>query len=223
MEKVIVSWSSGKDSALALYEVMNNPEVQLVGLLTTINEDSSQVSMHHIDQALVEQQAASIGLPLEVIYFNPNDSYENYEISMRDVLSRYQHEGVTAVVSGDIFLEELRARREQNLARIGLRAVFPLWDLDTQDLLAKFIHLGFKAVITSVDSELLDEVYLGKLIDSQFYKSLPKEVDPCGEQGEYHSFVFDGPIFQMPVQYTMGEVKTHEDRYFYCDLIANHK
>jgi uncharacterized protein (TIGR00290 family) len=221
LEKVIVSWSSGKDSALALYAVMDNPEFQVVALLTTIAEDTNQVSMHHIDRALVEQQAASIGLPLEVICFNPNDSPGNYELSMRRALSRYQHEGVTAVVSGDIFLEELRARREQNLARIDLRAIFPLWDLDTQDLLANFIRLGFKAVITSVDSVLLNRDYLGTLIDAQFSESLPEGVDPCGEQGEYHTFVFDGPIFQMPIQYTMGEVKTLENRYFYCDLLTN--
>jgi uncharacterized protein (TIGR00290 family) len=217
-----VSWSSGKDSALALYEVMNNPDIQVVGLLTTITEGSNLVSMHHVDGALVEQQAALIGLPLDVIYINPNDSNENYGNSMRHTLSRYQHEGVTAVVSGDIFLDELRARREQNLARIGLRAIFPLWDMDTQDLLARFVRLGFKAVITSVDSVLLNKDYLGKLIDAQFSESLPEGVDPCGEQGEYHTFVFDGPIFQMPIQYTMGEVKTLENRYFYCDLLANH-
>lgn len=220
MEKVIVSWSGGKDSVLALYKLINNPETQVVGLITTIAEDSNQVSMHHVDRALVEQQADSICLPLEVVPFNPNGSQESYEISIRQALGKYQQQGVTAVVSGDIFLEDLRAYRKEKLAQIGLNAIFPLWGLDPRDLLATFVQLGFKAVITSVDSVLISREYLGKLIDSKFTESFAEGVDPCGEHGEYHSFVFDGPIIQKPIQYTMGQVKTLEGRYFYRDLLA---
>ena len=218
MEKVIISWSSGKDSALALYEVMKSPETLVVGLLTTIVKDTNKVSMHHVDRGLVEQQAAVLGLPLEVVDFNPNDSQAHYETSMRQALKKYMEQGVSAVVSGDINLVELRKRREENLAQIGLRTIFPLWERDTQELAEHLVQMGFKTVITSVDMTVLSRGDLGQVIDAQFLAGLPTGVDPCGENGEYHSFVFDGPIFKKPIKYSLGEVTSLDSRYFYCNL-----
>jgi uncharacterized protein (TIGR00290 family) len=219
LEKVIVSWSSGKDSALALYEVMHNPEYDVIGLLTTINRSTNWVSMHNVHRHLVERQAASIGLPLEVVSFYPADAKKSYETSMRKALSKYQRQGVTAVVSGDIYLEDLRKNREDKLAQIGLGSIFPLWERVTRELAETLVKTGFRTVITSVDTEVLSRDYLGQVIDAQFLASLPAGVDPCGENGEYHSFVFDGPFFQEPVQFTLGKISSYEDRYIYFDLL----
>jgi uncharacterized protein (TIGR00290 family) len=221
VEKAIVSWSSGKDSALALFEVMNSPDYEAIALLTTIAQDSNRVSMHHVQRSLVERQAASLGLPLDVVLFTPNASNETYETAMRQTLSKYQQLGVTAVVSGDIFLDELRKSREDKLAQLGLTGIFPLWKRDTRELAEMLVNRGFKALITCVDTAVLDRQFLGRVIDAQFLATLPAVVDPCGENGEYHSFVFDGPIFREPVRHTPGEVTSLDGRYFYCDLLPN--
>jgi uncharacterized protein (TIGR00290 family) len=223
MENVIVSWSSGKDSALALYTLMDDPEIKIAGLLTTILSDSNKVSMHHVDRGLVEQQAESLDLPLEMVYFDPDEPLDNYECDMRDTLMRFQEQGISAVVSGDINLETLRANREQKLGQIGMRAIFPLWERNTQGLTEFLINNQFKTVITSVDTEMLNVDYLGKVIDNHLLSTLPFGIDPCGENGEYHSFVFDGPIFREPVQYTLGEVETHDGRYYFRDIFLRCK
>ena len=221
LEKVIVSWSSGKDSALALYEVMHNPDYDVIGLLTTIDRSTDRISMHNVHRNLVEQQSGSIGIPLEVVSFDPDDGFDSYKTSMRRTLNEYQQQGVSAVVSGDIFLEELRKVREDNLAQIGLRGIFPLWKRNTRELAETLVQNGFKAVITSVDTAVLSSNFLGQVIDTQFLASLPPGVDPCGENGEYHSFVFDGPYYQVPIQFTLGEVTSYDDRFYYYDLLPD--
>jgi uncharacterized protein (TIGR00290 family) len=217
--RVLFTWSGGKDSALALYEVQRRNGYDVVALLTILTEVYDRISMHGVRGILLERQADSLGLPIEKVYISKNCSNEEYEAKMREVLQKYLRAGVSSVVFGDIFLEDLRKYREDNLSKIGMKTVFPLWKRDTTDLAHEFIDLGFKAVITCVDSNVLDKAFVGILYDQQFLSELPATVDPCGENGEFHSFVYDGPIFEERVSYTKGEIVFGDNRYWYCDLM----
>jgi uncharacterized protein (TIGR00290 family) len=219
-EKVLFTWSGGKDSILALYELQMRSDYEIVALLTVLTEDYDRISMHGVRSILLERQANSLGLPIEKVYISKNSSNEEYEAKMREVLQRYLTADVSSVVFGDIFLEDLRKHREDNLSKIGMKAVFPIWKRDTTDLAHEFIDLGFKAIITCVDSNVLDKAFVGRLYDQQFLSELPSTVDPCGENGEFHSFVFDGPIFQKRVPYTKVEIVFRDGRFWYCDLIS---
>ena len=218
-EKVLFTWSGGKDSALALYELQRENDHEIVALLTTLTEDYNRISMHGVQSILLEKQAISLGLPIEKVYISKNSSNEQYEAKMEEVLQKYLTAGVSSVVFGDIFLEDLRKHREDNLAKIGMKAVFPIWKRDTIDLAHEFINLGFKAIITCIDSNVLDKAFVGRLYDQQFLSELPSTVDPCGENGEFHSFVYDGPIFEKRVSCTKGEIVFRDNRYWYCDLV----
>jgi uncharacterized protein (TIGR00290 family) len=218
-EKVLFTWSGGKDSFLALYEIQKRDDQQVVALLTTLTGDYDRISMHGVRSILLEHQANSLGLPIEKVYISKNSSNEEYEAKMREVLQKYLTAGVSSVVFGDIFLEDLRKHREDNLSKIGMKAIFPIWKRDTVELARGFIDLGFKAVITCVDSNVLDKAFVGRLYDQQFLSELPSTVDPCGENGEFHSFVYDGPIFEKRVSYTKGEIVFRDNRYWYCDLM----
>jgi uncharacterized protein (TIGR00290 family) len=218
-EKVLFTWSGGKDSVLALYEIQKRDDQGVVALLTTLTEEYDRISMHGVRSILLEQQANSLGLPIEKVYISKNSSNEEYEAKMREVLQKYLKAGVSSVVFGDIFLEDLRKYREDNLSKIGMKAIFPIWKRDTVELARGFIDLGFKAVITCVDSNVLDKAFVGRLYDQQFLSKLPSTVDPCGENGEFHSFVYDGPIFEKRVSYTKGEIVFRDNRYWYCDLM----
>ena len=219
IEKVLFTWSGGKDSALALYELQSRHDHEIVSLLTTLTEDYDRISMHGIRSILLEQQANSLDLPIEKIYISKNSSNEDYEVKMREVLQKHLTAGVSSVVFGDIFLEDVRKYREENLLKIVMKAIFPIWERDTTELAHRFIDLGFKAVITCVDSNVLDKIFIGKPFDEQFLSELPATIDPCGENGEFHSFVYDGPIFKKRVSYTKGEVVLRDSRFWYCDLI----
>ena len=219
-EKVLFTWSGGKDSILALYELQIRSDYEIVALLTVLTEDYDRISMHGVRSILLERQADSLRLPIEKVYISKNSSNEEYEAKMREVLQRYLTADVSSVVFGDIFLEDLRKYREDNLSKIGMKAVFPIWKRDTTDLSHEFIDLGFKAIITCVDSNVLDKAFVGRLYDQQFLSELPSTVDPCGENGEFHSFVYDGPIFQKRVPYTKGEIVFRDGRFWYCDLIS---
>jgi uncharacterized protein (TIGR00290 family) len=219
MDQILVSWSSGKDSALALYEMMHTPDYEVTALLTTIAEDSDRISMHSVRRALVERQAEALGLSLEAVLFTPTAPAEAYQDKMRRVLTSYRAKGVTAVVFGDIYLDDLRQSREGKLAQLDMKGLFPLWKRDTRELVETFIQLGFKAITTCVDTAVLDRRFLGRAIDESFLSELPASVDPCGENGEYHSFVFDGPIYREPIRFTPGKVTSYEARYYYCDLV----
>jgi len=218
-EKVLFTWSGGKDSALALYELQRRNDHEIVALLTTLTEDYNRISMHGVQSILLEEQTISLGLPNEKVYISKNSSNEEYEAKMKKVLQKYLAAGVSSVVFGDIFLEDLRKHREDNLSKIGMKAVFPIWKRDTTDLAHEFIDLGFKAIITCVDSNVLDKAFVGRLYDQQFLSELPSTVDPCGENGEFHSFVYDGPMFQKEVPYTKGETVFRDNRFWYCDLM----
>lgn len=219
MPKAILSWSGGKDSALALHEVRQVGDYEIAALLTTITDEYDRSSMHGIRRILIEQQAASLGLALEKVLLSPVSSNEEYDSRMRELLERHKAEGVSTVVFGDIYLEDVRKYREERLASIGMKGVFPLWGRDTAELARAFILQGFKAVITCVDTEQMDQSYAGRTFDEEMLASLPDGVDRCGENGEFHSFVYDGPIFTRAIPHTIGEVVVRDERFCYCDII----
>lgn len=218
MEKVLFSWSGGKDSAISLYEVQKSKKYEILSLLTTITGDYDRVSMHGVRRTLIEQQARSLGLPVEEVFIDKDSINEDYESKMRELLTRFKGEGVSAVVFGDIFLEEVREYRETNLAKLGMKGIFPLWGRDTAELVRSFIALGFQAITTCVDSKVLDEGYAGRSLDEKFLADLPPNVDPAGENGEFHSFVFDGPIFRERITCTVGK-PVLRDCFYFCDLL----
>ena len=217
-EKVLLSWSGGKDSAMALYEIQRAQKYEISGLLTTVTEDYDRISMHGVRSVLLQQQAQSLGLPLEKIFIPRETSIEEYESRMEIALTRFQQDGVSSVVFGDIFLEGIRKYREEKLSQIGMTGLFPLWERRSADLAHAFIDLGFKAVVTCVDPKVLDKAFAGRLIDERFLAELPVNVDPSGENGEFHSFVFEGPIFKERIPCTVGEVVLRGSFYF-CDLL----
>lgn len=218
-EKVLFSWSGGKDSAFALHELVKSQKYEIVSLLTAVTEEFERVSMHGVRQTLLEEQARSLGFPLETLPVSRNGSNEEFEAAMEQVLRRYKSAGASTVVFGDIFLEDLRRYREDNLARVGMRGIFPLWKRGTDELSRDFLALGFRAVVTCIDSLSLERVFAGREYDGQFLADLPESVDPCGENGEFHSFVYDGPLFRHPVMHERGEVVMRDERFYFCDLV----
>lgn len=218
-EKVIVAWSGGKDSALALYEITNSGRYDVLELLTTVNKDYDRISIHGLRRVLLEQQAKALGFPLEKTLISKGASDDEYENELSKALKRQRRNDVSSVVFGDIFLEDVRKYREQILAKAEMNGIFPLWKKDTQALASKFINLGFKAIITSIDSDVLAKAFVGREYDEQFLSTLPDNVDPCGENGEFHSFVYNGPIFHKRVSFQKGECVQRENRFYYCDLL----
>lgn len=218
-KKVIVASSSGKDSVLAMYEIKKNRDYEIAALLTTVTEDYDRISLHGVRQVLLKMQAKSLNLPLEMIFISKSANNEEYEGKMKSILEKYKMEGVEFVVFGDISLEDVRKDREINLEKIKMNGLFPLWGKDTIELAQRFIDLEFKAIITCVDSKLLDGKFVGMEFDSDFLSKLPKKVDHCGENGEFHSFVYDGPIFEFPIRFEIGEKVLRENRFYFCDLI----
>lgn len=219
-EKLLFSWSSGKDSGLALHELKREGRYEVVALLTTVTEGYDRISMHGVRTELLAQQANNLGIFLERVHIPKKSSDEQYEAAMKEALLRYKEKGVSAIGFGDLFLEDLKAYREKRLSEVGLKAVFPLWKRDTKVLSREFIRLGFKAVITCVDSQALDGRFSGREFDEQFLSELPEGVDPCGENGEFHSFVYDGPLFKAPVRFKKGGVFVRDDRFHFCELVA---
>lgn len=217
-EKILLAWSGGKDSALALYELLLSQSFEISALLTTVTTGYDRVSMHGVRRALLEKQAESVGLPLEVVYLSQESSNEEYGNRMTEVLLRYQGHGVSSVAFGDIHLREVRDYRECHMARVGIKGIFPLWGKDT-DLLAQFfVDKGFRAIVTCVDARILDRSFVGRIVDSDFLQALPSGIDPCGENGEYHSFVFYAPMFQRSIPCKMGEVVLR-DSFYFCDVV----
>ena len=217
-EKVALSWSGGKDSAMSLYELQQSGRYEVQALLTTLTEAYDRISMHGVRRELLERQAESVGLPLQKIYIPKNASNEAYETQMEQALRAQQRNGVQQVVFGDIFLEDLRAYREKNLARLGMKGVFPIWKRDTAELARAFLGLGFRAIVVCVDPKALEESFVGKMMDEEFLARLPASVDPCGENGEFHSFVFAGPILAEEIRFSVGEVVLR-DSFYFCDLL----
>ncbi len=206
IKKAIFNWSGGKDSALALFHVLHNPHYEVAGLMTTLNAKQDRISMHGVRSELLRAQGEAIGIPIKEIPLPEMPSMSVYDDTMKKVLSELKQEGITHSIFGDIFLEDLKKYREDRLKEVGLNAYFPLWKRDTKELVHEFIALGFKTVITCVKSDVLDQEFAGRVIDEEFLKDLPHNVDPCGENGEFHTFVFDGPIFSNPIKYSLGEI-----------------
>jgi len=218
-KKIIVSWSSGKDSAMALHEIQKTGEYEIVALLTTLTRDYDRISMHGVRRVLLERQADLLDIYLEKVLISKGTSNEEYEAIIEETLRKYLDMGVSTVAFGDIFLESLRQHREDNLAKIGMDAIFPLWERDTTELAHEFVDAGFKAITTCVDTKVLDGKFVGRTFDEQFLAELPAEVDPCGENGEFHSFVYDGPIFREQLVCTKGEAVLRDNRFYFCDVI----
>lgn len=214
---VLLSWSGGKDSCLALYEIQKSSNYRVAALLTTITQGYDRISMHGVRRVLLERQAASLGLPLHQVLISKGANNEEYEMEMAQAFSLYQQNGIDSVVFGDLFLQEIKAYRDQFLARHEMKGLYPVWQRNTTELIKEFIKLGFKAVVSCVDSKTLDRSFAGKTIDEEFISSLPANVDPCGENGEFHTFVYDGPNFTQPVGFALGETILREG-FWLCDL-----
>jgi uncharacterized protein (TIGR00290 family) len=205
-----------------MYDVLLGGEYQVVGTLTTVTKDSDRVDMHDIRCSLIERQAQALGVPWEKVSISSHTSNADYEPALVETLRRYKESGVTSVVFGDIFREDLRKYRTLNLARLGMKAVFPLWKRDNPQLMADFISLGFKAIVTSINTCRLDDRFVGTAIDWKFMRDFPGSANICGEYGEYHTFVYDGPIFESAVPYAVREVFERDDDFYhfkYCDVI----
>lgn len=206
MKKALFNWSSGKDSALALYKILQNPEFKIDYLLTSVNQQFKRISMHGVRVELLQQQAESIGIPLEIMEIPEMPTMEVYESVMQQTLEKLKNKGISHSVFGDIFLEDLRQYREDKLATMGFEGVFPIWRIPTKELIQEFISLGFQTVVVCVNERYLDKSFVGRMIDQQFIDDLPENVDVCGENGEFHTFCFDGPIFQKPIDFELGEI-----------------
>jgi uncharacterized protein (TIGR00290 family) len=205
-EKAIFNWSGGKDSAFSLYKILQQQQYQIMCLLTSVNEQYQRISMHGVRVELLERQAESIGLPLIKLQMPEMPTMEVYENIMEVALKDLKSKGATASIFGDIFLEDLRKYREDKLKMLDLKGVFPLWKISTTQLICEFIDAGFKTIITCVSEKYLNKSFAGRMIDKDFLKDLPGNIDPCGENGEFHTFVFDGPIFQKPIAFEKGEI-----------------
>jgi len=201
----IFNWSGGKDSALALYHILKDRDYSIESLITTINKEKDRISMHGVRRTLLEKQADSLGVPLKHVLLSEMPSMEEYDEKMRTMLSEFKRRGVTHSIFGDIFLEDLKSYRDQKLAQLDMKGYYPLWQMDTYKLYNEFIRLGFRAIIVCANSRYLDESYLGRELDHDLLNEIPADVDPCGENGEYHTFVFDGPLFHYPIDFTVGE------------------
>jgi len=218
-EPVLVCWSGGKDSALALHAVLADPALRVAALLTTVTEGPERASLHGVRWDLVRRQADAMGLPIEAVRLRPGAAEEEYEARMRRVLERHRAAGVSRCVFGDVFLAAARDRRDRNLAKVGMRGLYPVWRRDSRDLARAFIEAGFRAILVCVDSRQLGPEFLGREFDAALLRDLPPGVDPCGENGEFHTFVCAGPIFRRTVPVVRGET-VERDGFWFCDLTA---
>lgn len=240
MPKAIFNWSGGKDSAICLHQILQAKEYDVLGLLTSVNKEYQRIAMHGVRVELLQAQVDAIGLPLHQLVMPEMPTMKTYNDLMQQSLDSLKSQGITHSIFGDIFLEDLRKYREDQLKKVDVKAVFPLWKRSTQELVESFVADGFKAVTVCVNDKYLDESFVGREMDKSFFDSLPDNVDPCGENGEFHSYVYDGPIFKESVKIKKGEVvhksyqpcqkKEEDDSYkghdntvdngfWYCDLL----
>ncbi len=218
-QKALVSWSSGKDSAWALHALRGKGAVEVVGLLTTVNQAAGRVAMHAVSEGLLDTQAAALGLPLLKVFIPSPCSNDQYETVMAAAVDRAKARGVTAMIFGDLFLEDVRRYREDKLAATGIEPLFPLWGADTAKLARDMVRAGVRAQITCVDPKQLDASFAGRTFDDRFLDDLPPGVDPCGERGEFHTFVHRGPMFQRPIPVVRGASVTR-DGFVFADVLC---
>jgi uncharacterized protein (TIGR00290 family) len=217
-EPILFCWSGGKDSAMALHTLLQQKHFEVVALLTTVTETYDRIAMHGVRRELLQRQATSIRLPLRQVFIPPHCVNAVYEARMEEALRFFYKQDVRKVAFGDIFLEDLRTYREKNLGRIGMTALFPIWKRDTRELIRFFHQQRFRAITACVDPKVLPPSFAGRELDDSFFRDLPPNADPCGENGEFHTFVFDGPIFQSPIPIRAGEV-INRDGFVFCDLL----
>lgn len=237
-ENAFMNWSGGKDSALCLYKALQSKKYNIKYLLTNVNAVHNRISMHGVRRSLLKMQAASIGIPLKTVELTEQPTMKEYEEMMTKKIQELKSAGCTKAIFGDIFLEDLKLYREQKLQEANIECVFPLWKKKTTSLIKEFIDVGFKAIIVCVNESYLNKSFCGRLIDDSFINDLPGNVDVCGENGEFHSFVFDGPIFKQRINFSNGEIvhkkyeapKIENDKnqskditteygFYFCDLL----
>lgn len=219
MKKTLLSWSSGKDSAWSLHVLRRQPDIELVGLFSTVNDEFERVAMHAVRLELVRRQAECVGLPLQLIAIPNPCSNSEYESIMNDFVAKAVEDGVECIAFGDLFLEDIRKYREDNLRGTGITPIFPIWGSPTGELSRQMVEGGLRARVTCVDPNQLSADFAGREYDSSFLDAIPAGVDPCGENGEFHSFAFDGPMFERPVSIAVGETVTR-DGFVFTDLVA---
>jgi len=218
MKRILLSWSSGKDSAWALHMLRENPDYEVAGLLTTFNQAANRVAMHAVRRNLVEAQASAAGLPLWAVPLPWPCNNEQYESIMAATCAKAVAEGIEGVAFGDLFLEDVRAYRERQLTGTGLEPIFPVWGLPTRALAEEMIASGLRAKLTCVDTEKLNSSFVGREFGAELLSAFPPEIDPCGERGEFHSFVYAGPMLNSPIPITSGETLIRE-RFAFADLM----
>ncbi|MCP1383144.1 Dph6-related ATP pyrophosphatase [Runella salmonicolor] len=231
MQTALMNWSGGKDSALALYHSLQNKAYDVRYLLTSLNDSFRRISMHGVREELLDQQAQRLGIELLKLRLPETTSMEEYQLRMAQILQPLADAGITKSIFGDIFLEDLRLYRENQLATIGMQGIFPLWKRPSMELLEEFWGLGFKTIVVSVNGNVLDQSFCGRVLDRDFVSELPANIDPCGENGEFHTFVFEAPYFSQPIDFQKGETveKTYHfqnaegehltSTYFFTDLL----
>jgi uncharacterized protein (TIGR00290 family) len=218
LPKAWMSWSTGKDSAWALHTIRKQRQVEIVALLTTVNASVERVAMHAVRQSLLDAQAAALGLPVVAVPIPLPCPNALYEEAMDRAISRARAEGVTHMVFGDLFLEDIRRYREEKLASTGITPLFPIWGLDTRRLAEEMVETGLRAWVTCVDPRKLDRSFAGRFFDAQFLADLPDGVDPCGENGEFHTYACRGPMFRAPIPVETGEI-VERDGFIFADLL----
>lgn len=230
-KKALMNWSGGKDSALSLYHILKDKNYDVKHLLTTVNDAFGRVSMHGVREEMLDKQAESIGLELVKVRLSETVSMEEYHAQMESVLRPIVQKGIEYSIFGDIFLEDLRQHREERLTMLGMKGVFPIWKRPSLELLAEFWDLGFKTIVVSVNGNVLDKSFCGKILDRDFIKELPANIDPCGENGEFHTFVYEAPYFKHAINFAIGETvdktynfkdaegKEHISTYYFTDLL----
>ncbi len=224
--KTYFNWSSGKDSALALHYLLRDADFNVAYLLTSVNAHYNRVSMHGVRTELLQRQLEAIGIAHGKIELPEQPSNDEYEELTGLCVSQLREQGFGYAAFGDIFLEDLRKYRETQLATVGIKTVFPLWKRNTKQLIAEFIESGFKAIVVCVNGTLLDKSFAGRIVDRGFINDLPTDIDPCGENGEFHTFCFDAPYYKQPIAYTVGETVCRsyahgdiENNFWFCDLL----
>lgn len=228
IKKTFINWSGGKDCSLALYRIMQSKDYEIKSLLTTVSQKYQRISMHGVRISLLEAQVDRIGLPLKKIFMPEEPSLNTYNKLMYHALSDLRKNDINTAVFGDIYLEDLRTYREKQLKSAGLNAIFPLWKTSTKQLASDFIQSGFKAIVVCIDESKLGKSFTGRDFNQTFINELPENIDPCGENGEFHTFVYDGPIFKKPVNFKKGDIvyrtykspkKTKDEMgFWFCDL-----
>jgi Predicted ATPases of PP-loop superfamily len=220
-KQVVLSWSGGKDSALALQALRNDPTMEVAGLLTSLTREYDRISVHGVRRSLLESQVERLGLPLFEIQLAASCTNDAYETAFHSALVQIRRDlpNVSSIAFGDLFLEDVRAYRERLLADTGFEPLFPIWGLDTAALARRFVADGFAARIVCVDTTQLDRSFAGRAFDTQLLADLPESVDPCGERGEFHTFVSDGPGFSAPIEYRVGDTVLRDERFMYCDIL----